>query len=690
MLGYARTNFRYHLAGSSNETVKANPRSRRIVAAAGLAITVSLFAVSGAQAQNCGPGLPGSGFATGLNFIGLSSAAAAAAVTATSDIIAANTAFLTQSTAFVSAPGNPQPGQEGGGVWVRGVGGELTFKSNQSLNGTLSATLGSASLSGSCSTKFDAIYGGVQVGSDVAKLNIDGWNFHLGTTAGAIWSSGSIVGGSPTGGLPSFLGFGAPVPVTQTSFDSTSQSPFVGTYVVATKGNFFADALFRYDNYDLELNSPGSNLFGQKLDAHGISLSGSMGYNYKVPNSDWFVEPSAGLIWSRTKVDPMNVNNAGSGPGVQGFSGTLQISDIHSLIGRLGLRFGTTVESGNVVYQPFAAVSVWHEFDDQITANYQSCNGCLFFVGVPINAAGSLTTTNVGTFGQYSVGVSGQIVNTGWLGFVRLDYRNGDKLESWSGTAGIRYQFTPEVVANSGLPVKAPVYKAPPVAPVSWTGWYVGAIVGGDFGRSEFNVPGLAAASLHPSGVLAGGTIGYNYQIDRYVIGIEADGSWTNYTGSADCAPLVTGFVPQPFFQTTCHDDMRWIASVAGRVGYLFGPRILTYLKGGVAFGHETWSVSCNLGPLNGQIGAISNPPNVQTCINPAGALLNNISAGDTRVGGTIGYGVEFALTRNWSAKAETDWTDFGSKNLTASDGTVFTAKQWSVTEVKVGVNYHF
>ena len=134
---------------------------------------------------------------------------------------------------------------------------------------------------------------------------------------------------------------------------------------------------------------------------------------------------------------------------------------------------------------------------------------------------------------------------------------------------------------------------------------------------------------------------------------------------------------------------MSWIATVAGRFGYLFGPRTLTYVKGGVAFGHETWSVSCNLGPLNATGGG-SSPFPFEECLNPAHDRLDNISASDTRVGGTIGYGVEFALTQNWSAKGEFDWIDFGSKNLTASDGTVFTAKQWSVSEVKVGVNYHF
>src|SRR5215469_9186441 len=199
MLGYACTNSPYRLAGSSDETVETYPRSRRVVAAAGLAITVSLFAVSGAQAQNCGPGLPlpVRGEEGSSNLIGVGTAAIAAAVAATSNITAVNTAFLTQSTVFVSAPPNPQPGQEGGGVWVRGVGGELTLKSSQSIFGTV----GGATASGGCNTKFQDTYGGVQVGADVARLNIDGWNFHLGTTAGAIWSSGSIKGGSPVGGL---------------------------------------------------------------------------------------------------------------------------------------------------------------------------------------------------------------------------------------------------------------------------------------------------------------------------------------------------------------------------------------------------------------------------------------------------------------------------------------------------------
>src|SRR5687767_6086269 len=42
-----------------------------------------------------------------------------------STINAVNTAFLTNTSAFVSAPGGPQPDQQGGGAWVRGIVGTV-------------------------------------------------------------------------------------------------------------------------------------------------------------------------------------------------------------------------------------------------------------------------------------------------------------------------------------------------------------------------------------------------------------------------------------------------------------------------------------------------------------------------------------------------------------------------------------
>jgi opacity protein-like surface antigen len=54
-----------------------------------------------------------------------------------------------------------------------------------------------------------------------------------------------------------------------------------------------------------------------------------------------------------------------------------------------------------------------------------------------------------------------------------------------------------------------------------------------------------------------------------------------------------------------------------------------------------------------------------------------------------IGYGTEFALTRNWSAKAETEYLSFADKNVIASDGSLLNVGM-HVWETKIGVNYRF
>ena len=61
-----------------------------------------------------------------------------------------------------------------------------------------------------------------------------------------------------------------------------------------------------------------------------------------------------------------------------------------------------------------------------------------------------------------------------------------------------------------------------------------------------------------------------------------------------------------------------------------------------------------------------------------------------TRVGWTIGYGTEFDLGKNWSAKAEYDYLSFGSHTALASDGTTIMSDRSDISQVKVGLNYRF
>jgi opacity protein-like surface antigen len=559
-------------------------------------------------------------------------------------------------------------------MWIRGVGGELTLNTNTQVNATLNV-LGVPLAGGTgCTTQFHQTFGGFQIGQDIAKLNVGGWNLTLGTTAGFLETNGNIVGGNISG-----LGGG---------FNSTTQAPFVGTYGVATYGSFFIDALIRADYLQTNLNSPTAFIFNQKVDAHGFTATASAGYNWKVPNSNWFIEPSAGVVWSREKVDPINVASL-LFAGQNGlflpllFSGTTQVNDIESVIGRVGVRVGTTLETSTFVYTPFAAVSVWHDFAGNITSNYATCPTCIAGLA---SLTASTSTNNIGTFGQYSVGVSGQLKNTGWLGFARADYREGPEMHGLSATGGIRYQFTPTEVA-SAMPVKA---KAPVLAdhPVNWTGWYAGVMGGAtEWGHASLEFPGVSTADMKPSGWLGGGTLGYNYQAGKWVVGVEGDIAGTNTNGSSPCAPLATvdplGLFGVPLFQTTCHDELSWIATATARLGYAWTPRTLLYVKAGGAFADEKASVTCNLGPVNSF-------SFTQSCVNPAGTnFIDQVSASTVRSGWTVGVGSEFALTDRWSIKGEFDWLDFGTKALTMSDGTIFNSTL-RIAEGKIGLNYKF
>ncbi len=144
---------------------------------------------------------------------------------------------------------------------------------------------------------------------------------------------------------------------------------------MATKDRFFIDGMLRGDFYQNNLNDPlVSGIFNQKLDARGLAFSGNVGYNIPLQNN-WFIEPSAGIVVSKVKVDPLNVTGTGLAAVIAGgvvgtFPGQLRISDINSTLARLSVRGGTTIASGNMIWQPFVTLSVYHEFQGNITSSF--------------------------------------------------------------------------------------------------------------------------------------------------------------------------------------------------------------------------------------------------------------------------------------------------------------------------------
>jgi opacity protein-like surface antigen len=616
------------LAGISPKVLALGVRTSTAILGAG-ALAVTLFSGSAAQAQ-CTP--------VGLNTTPLGPVVTQAASMAVANVAASvgalvsainsvDTVFLTQSSAFIGSPPNPQPDQEGGGVWARGVGGHLTY-------GT-TATAGNIGFGGPvsgsiiCDTRTLEDFSGVQLGTDIARLNVNGWNLHGGLTIGYLGSN--VKDGTPDLNPP-------------TSFRDSLQIPFVGIYGAASYGSFLVDGLVRGDFFQNEVSDDNHGLAGQRFDARGISVSGNVAYNQQVGDK-WFVEPSAGIIWSRTYVDSLNVPGTGVlgtpvGPGFVP-PWVLTVNDIESTLGRLSARVGTTVTFGNVVWQPFVSASVFHEFEGGVTSSLTS-NFSAISAPLP-TLSSTVSTGSLGTYGQFGLGVAMRTIDTRWVGYLRTDYRTGDNVEGWSVNGGLRYQFVPDPVVRGSEPLiaKAPIDKAAPAqTPYNWTGLYIGPYLGADWGYTNWTFRD-DGGTTNPrfAGLLGGGEIGYNYQTGKWVFGIEGDAGVTNSRGARPC--------PTGFFYN-CEIDTDWLATATARVGYAYWDRLLMYAKGGAAIAQDRAESWCN---------TVSQPTV------PAAGLTGCPSQSDSKVkaGWTVGLGSEFGLMQNVSVKGEIMYFDLGS-----------------------------
>jgi len=196
-------------------------------------------------------------------------------------------------------------------------------------------------------------------------------------------------------------------------------------------------------------------------------------------------------------------------------------------------------------------------------------------------------------------------------------------------------------------PPEAPVYA--PVPYYGWTGFYVGLNGGGAWGgRSRFDFPGSPPASFDVSGWLAGGTLGFNYQLGHFVLGVEGDFDGSDIRGSSACLGAFA-----------CQTRTDWLATARGRIGYAFD-RFLPYVTGGLAVGNLTAGV-----------------PGIG-------------SATSTRAGWAVGGGIELALTGNWTAKAEYLYVDLGSFDCGACGGVLPPSIGFATNVFRVGVNYRF
>jgi outer membrane immunogenic protein len=206
---------------------------------------------------------------------------------------------------------------------------------------------------------------------------------------------------------------------------------------------------------------------------------------------------------------------------------------------------------------------------------------------------------------------------------------------------------------------------------LSWTGFYVGAHAGYGWSDKDWTLidnagPGLSdqigtvVTSHDVDGGLGGVQLGYNYQVNGVVLGLEGDLSWTGMDGYSTWRNGAGLF-------RDASTDIDWIITLAGRVGFTFD-RTLIYAKAGVAWADETFS-------------------------HTGGSNTVRFFTGDnTATGWLIGAGLEYAMDQNWSVKAEYDYIDFGDERVSLSEPgrtAVFDIDQ-DVHMLKIGLNYRF
>ena len=125
---------------------------------------------------------------------------------------------------------------------------------------------------------------------------------------------------------------------------------------------------------------------------------------------------------------------------------------------------------------------------------------------------------------------------------------------------------------------------------------------------------------------------------------------------------------------TTFNSNANVQGSIRGRVGYALD-RVLLYATGGVAFAGVNTNLTTN--SLLGLGGSFD-------------------SASNTRVGWTVGGGLEYAVTNNWSIRAEYRYSNFGQATVypvnfaALGDTGAFINRHFTENRVQVGFSYKF
>jgi outer membrane immunogenic protein len=199
-------------------------------------------------------------------------------------------------------------------------------------------------------------------------------------------------------------------------------------------------------------------------------------------------------------------------------------------------------------------------------------------------------------------------------------------------------------------PVAAPVVYA-----YNWTGFYIGGHAGGGWSDRCLTLAIGGEACADGSGFLGGGQVGFNFQSGQFVFGVEFSGSIADINGDS-----TSGSLPNGWYYSSAGKSLLMLT---GRVGYSVD-RALFYITGGGAWARNSVDF-----------------------YNGAGGVA---SVDFDRQGWTIGAGIEYAFSPNWSMAAQYNFVDLGSKDIFFPTPGVYASVSQDLHMATLRLNYRF
>lgn len=238
------------------------------------------------------------------------------------------------------------------------------------------------------------------------------------------------------------------------------------------------------------------------------------------------------------------------------------------------------------------------------------------------------------------------------------------------------------ILAGAGAANAADVIDTAPVT--DWSGFYAGVHGGYGWGGFDYDatleeiiVDGDAVdfgSDGDADGFFAGVQAGFNWQMDALVLGIEGDisKSWIGSDNNSDFTDFGANLAGGTLRTET---DLDWFGTLRLRAGFLATDAMLLYATGGLAWGNVDSHVRVDFDDDG----------------------IADLSGGDseTRMGWTLGGGLEYKVTEAVSVKAEYLYVDLGDENVIDRDSlddtlNVSADNDVNFHTIRAGLNFHF